>query len=107
SPPPLRVPPGWIPAGAAPSPEPIHRLRLACVLERCPRLEGVCFHTSPVLEARLDANSGRVLTRTEDGRAFLWDPYRSRSLASPLPHDGKLLCAALSPDGTRVVTTGT
>ena len=72
-----------------------------------PRLEGICFHTSPVLEAHFDAKGGRVLTRTEDGRAFLWDPYRSLPIASPLPHDGKVLCAALSPDGTRAVTTGT
>jgi WD40 repeat protein len=85
----------------------MHRLRLACLLERCPRLEGICFHTSPVLEAHFDAKGGRVLTRTEDGRAFLWDPYRSSPIASPLPHDGKVLCASLSPDGTRAVTTGT
>ncbi len=103
----LRYADAWMLDLDNPSSEPFHRLRVACVLERCPRLEGICFHTSPVLEARLDANGGRVLTRTEDGRAFLWDPYRSRSLASPLPHDGKVLCAALSPDGTRVVTTGT
>jgi WD40 repeat protein len=90
-----------------PAAEPLYRLRLACVLERCPRLGGICFHTSPVLEAHFDADGGRVLTRTEDGHAFLWDPYRSRALAAPLPHDGKVLCAALSPDGTRAVTTGT
>ncbi len=103
----LRYADAWMLDLDDPSSEPIHRLRLACVLERCPRLEGICFHTSPVLEAHFDAKGGRVLTRTEDGRAYLWDPYRSRPIASPLPHDGKLLCAALSPDGTRVVTTGT
>ena len=79
-----------------PSTEPMHRLRLACVLERYPRLEGICFHTSPVLEAHFDASGSRVLTRTEDGRAFLWDPYRSMPIASPLPHEGKVLCVALS-----------
>lgn len=90
-----------------PSTEPMHRLRLACLLERYPRLEGICFHTSPVLEAHFDAKGGRVLTRTEDGRAFLWDPYRSRPITAPLPHDGKVVCAALSLDGTHAVTTGT
>src|SRR5262249_12209877 len=103
----LRYADAWMLDRDDPSSEPIHRLRLACVLERCPRLEGIGFHTSPVLEALLDPNGGRVLTRTEDGRAFLWDPNRSRSLSSPLPHDGRVLCAALSPDGTRVVTAGT
>jgi WD40 repeat protein/tRNA A-37 threonylcarbamoyl transferase component Bud32 len=102
----LRYSQAWMLDREDPSAEPIHRLRLACVLEQCPRLDGICFHTSPVLEARFDANGDRVLTRTEDGRAFLWDPYRSLCLASPLPHDGKVLCAALSPDGTHAVTTG-
>ena len=103
----LRYSQAWMLDRDDPSTEPMHRLRLACLLERYPRLEGICFHTSPVLEAHFDAKGGRVLTRTEDGRAFLWDPYRSRPIASPLPHDGKVLCAALSPDGTRAVTTGT
>jgi eukaryotic-like serine/threonine-protein kinase len=103
----LRYAEAWMLDQDEPSSEPIHRLRLACVLERSPRLEGICFHTSPVLEAHFDAKGARVLTRTEDGRAFLWDPYRSRPIAGPLPHDGKVLCAALSPDGTRVITTGT
>ena len=103
----LRYSQAWMLDQDDPSTEPMHRLRLACLLERYPRLEGICFHTSPVLEAHFDAKGGRVLTRTEDGRAFLWDPYRSLPIASPLPHDGKVLCATLSPDGTRAVTTGT
>jgi WD40 repeat protein/tRNA A-37 threonylcarbamoyl transferase component Bud32 len=103
----LRYSQAWLLDRDEPAAEPIHRLRLACVLERGPRLEGICFHTSPVLDARVTAAGDRVLTRTEDGHAFLWDTYRSRALASPLPHDGKVLCAALSPDGTRAVTTGT
>ncbi len=102
----LRYSQAWMLDRDDPSTEPMHRLRLACLLERYPRLEGICFHTSPVLEAHFDAKGGRVLTRTEDGRAFLWDPYRSLPIASPLPHDGKVLCATLSPDGTRAVTTG-
>jgi WD40 repeat protein len=89
-----------------PSAEPIHRLRLACVLGRHPRLEGIVLHTSRVLDARFDASGGRMLTRTEDGRAWLWDPYRSRPVAAPLPHDGEVLGIAVSPDGTRAATAG-
>ncbi len=103
----LRYSQAWMLDRNDPTTEPMHRLRLACLLERYPRLEGICFHTSPVLEAHFDAKGGRVLTRTLDGRAFLWDRYRSSPIASPLPHDGKVLCASLSPDGTRAVTTGT
>jgi eukaryotic-like serine/threonine-protein kinase len=103
----LRYSQAWMLDRDDPSTEPMHRLRLACLLERYPRLEGICFHTSPVLEAHFDAKGGRVLTRTLDGRAFLWNPYRSLPIASPLPHDGKVLCAALSLDGTRAITTGT
>jgi WD40 repeat protein len=103
----LRYSQAWMLDRDDPSTEPMHRLRMACLLERYPRLEGICFHTSPVLEAHFDAKGGRVLTRTEDGRAFLWDPYRSLPIAAPLPHDGNVLCAALSPDGTRAVTSGT
>jgi WD40 repeat protein len=103
----LRYSQAWTLDRDDPTTEPMHRLRLACLLERYPRLEGICFHTSPVLEAHFDTKAGRVLTRTEDGQAFLWEPFRSRPIASPLPHDGKVQCAALSPDGVRAVTTGT
>ena len=103
----LRYSQAWMLDRDDPQTESLHRLRLACVLERGARLEGVCFHSSPVLAASFDPGSGRILTRTEDGQAFLWDLYRSQPIASPLPHDGKVLCAALSPDGKHAVTTGT
>jgi WD40 repeat protein len=88
------------------SAEAIHRLRMAFVLEHYPRLEGICFHTSPVLEARYDTRRARVLTRTADERAHLWDPFRSVPLASPLPHNARVFGIALCPDGTLAVTTG-
>ena len=85
-----------------PSTEPMHRLCLACLLERhLGSRESASTHLPSLSLTHFDAKGGRVLTCTEDGRAFLWDPYRSLPIASPLPHDAKVLCATLSPDGTR------
>jgi WD40 repeat protein len=87
-----------------PSQEAGHRLRTAAVLERLPRLDGVCFHTNPLEDASFDPSGQLVLTR-DDTTAFLWNPYESRRLAS-FRHEGRVLHAAFSPDGRAVVTTG-
>jgi WD40 repeat protein len=81
-----------------------HRLRLAAILERCPRLVGVCFHTRRLLDATVDPAGRRILTRTE-GHAFLWDPQRSEMLAE-LRHEGGVHHAALAGDGKQVATAG-
>jgi WD40 repeat protein/tRNA A-37 threonylcarbamoyl transferase component Bud32 len=87
-----------------PSQEADHRLRIAAVLERLPRLDGVCFHTAGVEDASFDPPGRRVLTRDESA-AHLWNPYESRRLAS-FRHEGRVLHAAFNPDGTAIVTTG-
>jgi WD40 repeat protein/tRNA A-37 threonylcarbamoyl transferase component Bud32 len=81
-----------------------HRLRLAGLLERLPRLEGACFHAAPVLDAVFDPEGKRVLTRTTESQAYLWDPVLGEQATPPFRHDGRVRHAGFSPDGRAVVT---
>ena len=89
-------------------PDPIrernHRQRLAATIARSPQLLGLCVHTAPVLDARFDASGRRVLTRTNEAQAYLWDPLQGAMTTSPLRHGSRVLHGEFSPDGSRVVT---
>ena len=83
--------------------EPSHRLRLAAALERCPTLTGACFHHRPVLDVAWDGTGRRLVTRADDGQAYLWEPMQSRLMAT-LRHEGAVLHVACNYDGTLVMT---
>src|SRR5262249_12924193 len=83
--------------------ETAHRLRLGLTLQAGPQLVGVCFHRRPVLDAGFATGGNTILTRTDESRVHLWDPFSGRQVAGPLVHDG-LACAALSPSGEQVAT---
>ena len=82
-----------------------HRLRLGFTLRAGPQLVGACFHDRPVLDAAFDPTGKVVLTRTDEPRAYLWDPFAGRLIAPPLAHDAEVCAALFSPDG-RTVATG-
>jgi WD40 repeat protein/serine/threonine protein kinase len=82
-----------------------HRLRLAAVLDRCPPLEGLCFHPQTVLDAACDPTGRYVVTRTQTLQAFLWDARQSR-LVAELQHQGQVHHVAFSPDGKVVASCG-
>src|SRR5437660_428853 len=56
-----------------PNREAMHRMRLAAVLRRCPRLVQVWFHDAPVTHAELSPDGRRVVTASQDGTARVWD----------------------------------
>jgi serine/threonine protein kinase/WD40 repeat protein len=82
-----------------------HRQRLAAVLERCPRLVGACFHKHVVLDAQVTSSGERLLTRTDESSAYLWEPQRGQLLANLGP-EGGVLHAVLAGDGKRIATAG-
>jgi WD40 repeat protein len=83
-----------------------HRQRLATVLANCPQILGVCFHSSPILDSMFDPTGKRVLTITEENRAYLWDPFESKLLIPPMQHQDRVLYADFRPDGRWIVTCG-
>jgi WD40 repeat protein/tRNA A-37 threonylcarbamoyl transferase component Bud32 len=89
-------------------PDPIrernHRQRLAAAIARLPQLVGFCAHTAPVLDARFDSSSRRVLTRTSEAQAYLWDPLQGALTSTPLRHGSRVLHTEFSPDGKHIVT---
>jgi len=63
------------------------------------------------LHAALSQPDGsRIVTASGDldtrGEARVWDAAGSKSLGAPMRDVGPMRCAEFSPDGTRVVTTG-
>lgn len=95
----------WMEDRTDPRREASHRQRLAAVLAELPPLAGVCFHERPVQQALLQAGHARLLTRTDDGRVRLWNPFRAELVAT-LPHEGQVLHLSISPDGTLAATCG-
>jgi WD40 repeat protein len=81
-----------------------HRLRVGFALQDGPQLVGVCFHERPVLDAVFDPAGKTVLTRTDEPRAYLWDPFASRLTTPPLEHEGAVRAATFSPSGEQVAT---
>jgi WD40 repeat protein/tRNA A-37 threonylcarbamoyl transferase component Bud32 len=81
-----------------------HLLRVAATLDRGPRLEGVCFHGTEVVQADYDPVGRRVLTRVKGPDAYLWDPARSRLVVPPLRHAATVLHVAFSPNGRTIAT---
>jgi WD40 repeat protein/tetratricopeptide (TPR) repeat protein len=80
------------------------RLRLAAVLEHCPRIVQLWSFDKRVNQARLSPDGKRVLTASADGTATLWDAATGARVGEPLHHESAVSHAAFSPDGKRVLT---
>jgi WD40 repeat protein/tetratricopeptide (TPR) repeat protein/predicted Ser/Thr protein kinase len=81
-----------------------HRVRLAAVLQQCPKLAQVYFHRGPVNHAEFSPDGRRVLTASDDGTARLWDVSTGDPVALPLEHTGAVLFGAFDHNGRRVLT---
>src|SRR5439155_8192103 len=64
----------------------MHRMRIASVLARCPRLVQFWFHESLVDDARFSPDGRRVVTAGADGTAQVWDTVTGRPVTPPLRH---------------------
>jgi WD40 repeat protein len=90
----------------------MHRLRLAAVLQKCPKLVQVLPHDGPVNVAEFSRDGRRVVTASADGTARIWDVETGRQLAS-LSHNNSPVSnpsvrhASFSPGGRYVVTAAT
>jgi len=82
-----------------------HRIRLASVLRRCPKLVQVWFDQEPARSPALSPDGRRVALLQRDS-ARIWDVASGEAVSPPLRHAGEIERAAFSPDGRRVVTTG-
>jgi WD40 repeat protein len=81
-----------------------HRIRLAGVLRRCPKLVQVWFGHDPELPPAFSPDGRRVVLLQKDS-ARIWDATGGEAVSPPLRHAGDVERAAFSPDGSRVVTT--
>jgi WD40 repeat protein len=87
--------------------EEVHRVRLAAVLRRCPRLLQLWVHERPVSFVEFSPDGRRVVTACDPGPVQLWDAVSGELLASPpIQNVGAPLIARFSPDGRRLVTAG-
>jgi WD40 repeat protein len=79
-----------------------HRVRLAAVLRRCPRLVQVWFPEEGAPRALSPDGRRVLLSRGDVCRAL--DVATGKPVSAPMPHAGPIERAAFSPDGQRVVT---
>ncbi len=63
-------------------------------------------HEGFVMQADVDPRSRRIATAALDGTARVWDAHTGREEALFRHVGGPLLCVRFSPDGQRVVVTG-
>ncbi len=89
-----------------PSRKSTHRVRIAAVLDRCPRIVSMFFHSNVVAHVEFSHDGDRLLTVERDGKARIWD-FRREVLAAPIiaPPYG-MTHASFHPDGSTVVTGG-
>jgi WD40 repeat protein/tRNA A-37 threonylcarbamoyl transferase component Bud32 len=84
----------------------MHRIRLASVLTRSPKLEQIWFHGGSVRAGRFSPNGRRAVTAAEDGKARVWDVATGARIGPPLEHGPKIVYAELSADGKHLLTCG-
>lgn len=83
--------------------EPVHRLRLAAVLRRCPRLVHIAFHDGPVSRVALSTD-GRLALMAGGGTARVWEVATGRPLGKPVRQPGGIGGGCFSPDARRFLT---
>jgi WD40 repeat protein/serine/threonine protein kinase/tetratricopeptide (TPR) repeat protein len=87
-----------------PAREAMHRLRLAAVLQQCPRLAQVWFHNARVNVVAFSPDGRRILTASADGTAQIHDTITGQA-TQRIPRPGKnVLHAAFSPDSELFAT---
>jgi WD40 repeat protein len=84
----------------------MHRVRLAAVLQQCPRLAQLWVHDGPVRHAEFSPDGRRVVTASADGTARVWNVADGKEACPPVAHGPPVAFAAFSPDGRRLVTLG-
>jgi WD40 repeat protein/tetratricopeptide (TPR) repeat protein len=84
--------------------EEAHRVRLAAMLARCPRLTHVWQHEGSVRSVEFSRDGRRVVSASDDQTARIWDVTGDTPTPPPLKHKGRVLHASFSLDGSRVVT---
>jgi WD40 repeat protein len=90
-----------------PAAEDAHRVRIAAVLRRCPRLVQAWFDNAgtppPPPPAAFSPDGRRVLLIHKDAAA-VYDVASGKAVSAPMKHAGEVRRGAFSPDGSRVVT---
>ncbi len=87
-----------------PQREDSHRIRLAAVLQQCPKLVHVWFWNKPASYAEFSPDGRRVVTANYDGTARVWDAVTGEAITPPLAHGKVVNHATFSPDGRYVAT---
>jgi WD40 repeat protein/serine/threonine protein kinase len=89
-------------AGNAKREEP-HRIRIASLLQQCPKLVGVFPHDHLINGVAFSPDGLSVLTSADDQRAKVWDVH-SGTLRFELRHHDPVYSASYSPDGRIIMT---
>jgi WD40 repeat protein/serine/threonine protein kinase len=81
-----------------------HRIRIASVLDQCPKLLNVFSPGTMLYHAEFSPDGSKVLTSSDDHTAKVWDATSGRMLLT-LHHDDDVYDATSSPDGRWIVSS--
>jgi WD40 repeat protein/serine/threonine protein kinase len=81
----------------------IHRMRLAVLCRRLPRLVQICFLDRAINHAECSHDGTRLVTTSHEDSARVWDLNTARTTAF-LNHHKAVQYASFSHDGLRIVT---
>ncbi len=85
-------------------PEEAHRLRLAAVLDQCPRPVQAWHSDKRLNVVRISPDGKRVLAAGTEGALVLWDVATGKAGAATMLHGVAVTDAVFSPDGKQALT---
>ena len=81
-----------------------HRIRLASIVARCPRVVQVFQHDAAVLWCEFSPDGKRIATGSDDHTARVWEVASGKPITPPLRHERRVSSVVFSPDGKWVLT---
>ncbi|MBI4660252.1 MAG: protein kinase, partial [Verrucomicrobia bacterium] len=81
-----------------------HRLRIGSILQQCPKLVGLAFHSGLLWHLEFSPDGRRFVAASADRTARVWDAHTGEPVTPPLRHGDEVVYASFSSDGSQVVT---
>src|SRR4051812_4129002 len=81
----------------------LNRVRLSSVLDQCPKLTHLGWHSNEVTDARFNKDGKLVVISTRDNRARVYDARSGNERGQPFGPSNEVETVCFSPDETRIL----
>lgn len=86
--------------------EKMHRIRIATVLQQCPKLTNIWLHDGAINTGSFDGKGSLAITASDDGTAKVWELPSGKLVGKPIEHGSQIKFAELTSDGVYAITAG-